>query len=186
MMNPWLVYPVLWAIVGLESAFLLFAWMPAETTMFLAGSLASHQEIPIIIWLLWLGYLPLVYFGWQYKYRRGRRHPSRGGRIDDTIMLFNKHAKLALLFGRYIPVIGIFIPIIAGQSKFTRESFKFFNLVGTLFWVFGSTLIGYYLGSIPFFYEHFTVLLVLIILVPGGLYYLGNYLYNLFRYWFRL
>lgn len=49
--NPWLVYPVLWAIVALESYFVLFAWMPAETTMFLAGSLAAHPDIPIELWL---------------------------------------------------------------------------------------------------------------------------------------
>ena len=65
--NPWLVYPVLWAIVALESYFVLFAWMPAETTMFLAGSLAAHPDIPIELWLLWLGYLPTVYLGWQAK-----------------------------------------------------------------------------------------------------------------------
>ena len=185
MMNPWLVYPVLWAIVGLESAFILCAWMPAETTMFLAGSLAAHHEIPIALWLLWLGYLPLVYIGGQYKYRRGRRHISQSGRLDDTIALFNKHAKLALLFGRYIPVVGIFMPVIAGQSDFKPTEFKRYNVVGSILWVFGSTLIGYYLGTIPFFYEHFTLLLVLIIVVPGGLYYLGNYIYNLLRYWQR-
>ena len=101
--NPWLVYPVLWAIVALESYFVLFAWMPVETTMFLAGSLAAHPDIPIELWLLWLGYLPTVYLGWQAKYKRGRKHKIKNARMDDTVAFFNSHASLAMLFGRYIP-----------------------------------------------------------------------------------
>lgn len=182
MMNPWLVYPVLWAIVGFESCFVLFAWLPAETTMFLAGSLAAHQEIPIQLWWLWLGYLPVVYLGWRFKFRRGLAHNTRNRRMDDTVDFFNQHAKLAMLFGRYIPVLGIFIPLIAGESRYDQATFQRQNIIGALIWVLGSTLIGYYLGSIPFFQQHFSVLIAGIIVVPAGIYYAVTYLNSLFHH----
>ena len=138
--NPWLVYPVLWAIVALESYFVLFAWMPAETTMFLAGSLAAHPDIPIELWLLWLGYLPTVYLGWQAKYKRGRKHKIKNAR------------------------------------------FKNQNVAGTLIWVLGSTVIGFFLGSVPFFQQHFSILIVGIIIVPAGIYYLVNFVNSFFQH----
>ena len=180
--NPWLVYPVLWAIVALESYFVLFAWMPAETTMFLAGSLAAHPDIPIELWLLWLGYLPTVYLGWQAKYKRGRKHKIKNARMDDTVAFFNSHASLAMLFGRYIPVLGIFIPIIAGESQYAAARFKNQNVAGTLIWVLGSTVIGFFLGSVPFFQQHFSILIVGIIIVPAGIYYRVNFVNSFFQH----
>ncbi|MGL5747546.1 MAG: DedA family protein, partial [Weissella cibaria] len=95
---------------------------------------------------------------------------------------FNQHAKLAMLFGRYIPVLGIFIPLIAGESRYDQATFQRENIIGTLIWVLGSTLIGYYLGSIPFFQQHFSVLIAGIIVVPAGVYYAVTYLNSLFHH----
>ena len=159
--NPWLVYPVLWAIVALESYFVLFAWMPAETTMFLAGSLAAHPDIPIELWLLWLGYLPTVYLGWQAKYKRGRKHKIKNARMDDTVAFFNSHA---------------------GESQYAAPRFKNQNVAGTLIWVLGSTVIGFFLGSVPFFQQHFSILIVGIIIVPAGIYYLVNFVNSFFQH----
>ena len=124
----------------------------------------------------------MVYLGWRFKFRRGLARNTRNSRMDDTVDFFNQHAKLAMLFGRYIPVLGIFIPLIAGESRYDQAIFQRENIIGTLIWVFGSTLIGYYLGSIPFFQQHFSVLIAGIIVVPAGIYYAVTYLNSLFHH----
>jgi membrane-associated protein len=181
--NPWLVYPVLWALVAFESAFVLFAWLPGETSMFIAGSLAAQTAIPINIFVLWLGYLPAAYFGWQFKKSMGTRHRHAGdSRVDDTMAFFTNHAPLALVFGRYIPIFGIFIPVVAGEAAYSAGLFKRYNAIGAVLWVVGSTSIGFFLGNVPFFKQHFTILLAAIIIVPTVLYYVANYLNAFFRH----
>jgi membrane-associated protein len=180
--NPWLVYPALWAIVALESHFVLFAWLPAETSMFIAGSLAAQTDIPINIFILWLGYLPVTYLGWRFKRQIGSRHKHSGERVDDTMAFFNAHAPLALVVGRYIPILGIFIPVVAGESAYDLELFRRYNLIGTILWVIGSTTIGFFLGNLPFFKHNFTILLAAIIILPTAIYYSANYLLSFLRH----
>jgi membrane-associated protein len=175
LVNPLATYLVLWTIVGLESAFLVFAWLPAETSMFLAGSLAAQGDLPVHLWLLWLGYLPLVYLGWKMKYRTGKHMPLASSKLDQVNQALDTYADQALYFGRFIPIIGILLPYLAGNEAFDGAHFQKGNAIGAAIWVFGSTLVGYSLGSVPFFQENFTLLMVVLIVLPTACQYVSKF-----------
>ena len=78
---------------------------------------------------------------------------------------FERHGIVAVIFGRFVPLIRTFVPLISGSAGFKFSRFVVGNFLGTLLWVLLAALAGYYLGTIPFVKEHFSMLLLLLIIV---------------------
>jgi membrane-associated protein len=58
-----------------------------------------------------------------------------------------KYGGKTLIISRFLPVVRTFAPILAGVVKMDFKKFTFFNLWGSVIWVFSLTLLGYYLGQ---------------------------------------
>jgi membrane-associated protein len=58
---------------------------------------------------------------------------------------YAKHGGGAIVVARFLPFIRTFAPIIAGIVKMDRKKFVFFNVVGSVAWVFSMIFAGYYL-----------------------------------------
>jgi membrane-associated protein len=83
---------------------------------------------------------------------------------------YQKHGGMALVLGRFFPIIRTFAPIFAGVVKVDFKKFTFYNLVGSIAWVCTLTLTGYFLGrKYPQLkdYLHYIVLgLILVTSIP--------------------
>lgn len=70
-----------------------------------------------------------------------------------------------LIISRFMPIFRTLAPFVAGVGKMNFGQFSYYNVVGGVLWIVSFLGIGYVFGNIPFIKEHFTyVMLVIIIL----------------------
>lgn len=58
---------------------------------------------------------------------------------------YEKHGGLAVIGARFLPLIRTFAPIVAGIVQMDQKKFHFFNIVGSIAWVFSMIFSGYFL-----------------------------------------
>lgn len=61
---------------------------------------------------------------------------------------YDKHGGQAIVFARFLPIIRTFAPIIAGVVQMERKKFMFYNLIGSVSWVFTMLFAGHYLDKL--------------------------------------
>jgi membrane-associated protein len=59
---------------------------------------------------------------------------------------YAKHGAIALVLGRFFPIIRTFAPIFAGVVKVDFKKFTLYNFIGSILWVSTLTLTGFFLG----------------------------------------
>jgi membrane-associated protein len=70
-----------------------------------------------------------------------------------------------IVIGRFIPFIRTFVPFVSGASKMHYRTFILYNVIGGLAWVSLFAAIGYFFGNIPIVQQHFSLIVIAIILV---------------------
>ncbi len=58
---------------------------------------------------------------------------------------YDKNGGLAIIGARFLPLIRTFAPIVAGIVQMDRKKFYFFNVAGSIAWVFTMIFAGYFL-----------------------------------------
>jgi membrane-associated protein len=58
---------------------------------------------------------------------------------------YEKHGAGAIVAARFIPIIRTFAPIIAGIVQMDGKKFSFYNIVGSVAWIFSMIVGGYFL-----------------------------------------
>lgn len=65
--------------------------------------------------------------------------------LEQAHEFYEKHGGLAIIGARFLPIIRTFAPIVAGIVMMDRKKFAFFNMVGSIAWVFSMVFAGYFL-----------------------------------------
>ena len=87
--------------------------------------------------------------------------------VQRTHEFFEKHGPKAIIIARFLPVFRAFVPAAAGIGDMSRRHFLTYNAIGALLWAVGVTLLGYFLGQIPFVREYSEVFIIVLVLIPG-------------------
>ncbi|MGI4020810.1 MAG: DedA family protein [Janthinobacterium lividum] len=150
----YLIFFIVLAETGLFFGFFL----PGDYLLFLAGIFCATGVLEVTIYQL-LGTLFLAgvlgnYAGYWFGYSTGRMLFNK----EDSFFFkkryvymaedfFKKHGGMALIFGRFFPIIRTFAPIFAGVAKVDFKKFSLYNLLGSFLWVMLLTLVGFFLGK---------------------------------------
>lgn len=149
------------AVVFVESGLLVGFFLPGDSLLFTVGVLVASDRLDIPLWLL-LVTVPLAAIaGDQVGYAIGR---SAGPRIfnrpdsrffqqeyvDKAYAYFERHGARTIVLARFVPIVRTFAPVVAGVSKMQYRTFVTYNVVGAVLWGVGVTLLGVFLGGIPF------------------------------------
>ncbi len=78
-------------------------------------------------------------FNWKDRFLFKKRY------LFQAQDFYTKHGGLAIIGARFLPFIRTFAPIVAGIVKMDRKKFHFFNVVGSIAWVFTMIFAGYFL-----------------------------------------
>ncbi len=78
-------------------------------------------------------------FNWKDRFLFKKRY------LFQAQEFYTKHGGLAIIGARFLPFIRTFAPIVAGIVKMDRKKFHFFNVVGSIAWVFTMIFAGYFL-----------------------------------------
>jgi membrane-associated protein len=86
-----------------------------------------------------------------------------------------RHGGKTIIIARFIPIIRTFAPFVAGIGSMTYRKFLSYNVAGGILWIFSLTLAGYFLGNIPVVRNHFSLVIMAIVVIsimPGIIEYL--------------
>lgn len=168
-LGPW-SYVLLFMIIFMETGLVIFPWLPGESLIFLTASfIAFHPVlkmeivIPVFFLAAFIGDTVNYFIGrslsrWQWLAKR-----VNGPGMVKAHQLLEKHGIKTIAFGRFVPLIRTFVPLIAGTMHFDFRRFMVGNLLGVIVWVFLASVVGYYFGSIPFVKEHFSLIILIFV-----------------------
>jgi membrane-associated protein len=146
----------LFAIVFAESGLFFGFFLPGDSLLFTAGSVASRFPDLLNVWIM-VGLLSVAAItgdsvGYWTGEKFGRklftneesfwRNPKR---LEAAAAFYEKHGGKAIVLARFIPAVRTFVPIAAGMAGMSYQKFLFWNVMGGIGWVASMTLGGYFL-----------------------------------------
>lgn len=172
------VYALLFAIIFVETGLVVMPFLPGDSLLFVVGALCGVglMSLPLSIALLWTA----AVLGNQTNYSIGRRVGPRvfgweqsrwfnKRAFEQAHAFYERYGGVTLIAARFMPFVRTFAPFVAGVAQMTRRKFTFYDVTGGGLWVGGIILIGYLFGNLPFVKQNFSLIVWLMILVPGVL-----------------
>jgi membrane-associated protein len=173
---------VVMAIVFAETGLFVGFFLPGDSLLFIAGIiLATTTPEPFNSdWLnlpYWLSLISAAaILGNMTGYWLGKKSGNMWFERKDTWLFKKKHliqahdfyekkGGLAIIMGRFLPIVRTFAPLIAGIVSMSYKKFFSYSVIGAIAWVGSMTLAGYFLGSNEFVKKHLEVIVIGIILV---------------------
>lgn len=164
-------YLVLFLIIFCETGLVVTPFLPGDSLLFAAGSIAANTGSTLDIRLLFISLFIASILGNKTNYLIGRSFGMRLGRlvnkkhIEETHRFYARHGGKTIIFARFIPIIRTFAPFVAGISRMSLRQFSFYNVISAALWIGSLLAAGYFFGSIPMVKAHFTFVIYGIILV---------------------
>jgi membrane-associated protein len=166
------------AIVFVETGFIVLSFLPGDSLLFTVGLLTATGFVPFPIWITCLVIFVAAFAGDQLAFGIGRkagpaifkREQSRffnPQNVERTTAFFEKHGGKAVIIARFLPVIRAFVPVAAGVGKMKYSTFISYNVVGAFLWGVCLTLVGFFLGQIPFVEHYAEYFIIAIVLLSG-------------------
>lgn len=165
------------AIVFAESGLLIGFFLPGDSLLFTTGLLvADGKYLTYPLWLVCLLITVAAIAGDQVGYLFGRkvgpalfRRPnSRLFKQENLVKaqdFFEKYGARSIVLARFVPIVRTFTPIVAGVSRMNYRTFVVYNIIGGVLWGTGVTVLGYFLGQIPFVKANIEAILILIVFI---------------------
>jgi membrane-associated protein len=172
--GPW-TYVILFAIIFCETGLVVTPFLPGDSLLFAAGTMAAlypeHIGLPTLLLVL----IVAAILGDTVNYAIGRWLGPRAFKIDRwflkhehlerTQAFYARHGGKTIVLARFVPIVRTFAPFVAGVGRMHYPTFLFYNVVGGVAWVAICALAGYFLGSIPVVKKHFELVVVGIVIV---------------------
>ncbi|RYZ97204.1 MAG: DedA family protein [Sphingobacteriaceae bacterium] len=148
---------VLLIVVFAETGLFFGFFLPGDYLLFMAGLFCATGKIPVSIYTLVTSLMVAGilgnYTGYWFGYRTGpilfKRNDSFFFKKRYVVLaeeFYAKYGGMALVLGRFFPIIRTFAPIFAGVVRVDFKKFSLYNIIGSVLWVNVLTLAGYFLG----------------------------------------
>lgn len=166
------VYLILFIIIFIETGLIVTPFLPGDSLLFAAGSLAAlgnlnpHLLVSLLLIAAVLGDNLNYFIGRFVGLRLFQRPDSRFFKrihLEKAHQFYEKHGPKAIIIARFIPVVRTFMPFTAGLSKMTYQRFFTFDILGGALWVGGIVYISYLFGNIPVIKNNFSIMVFAII-----------------------
>jgi membrane-associated protein len=178
------VYAILFAIVFMETGFVVTPFLPGDSLLFVAGTVAAAGGMDPL--LLCAVLVCAALGGDNVNYWVGRFLGPRVFHFEDSRWLkqenlerthafMERHGPKAIIIARFVPLVRTFVPFVCGIGRLTYSRFLVFSVIGALLWVGLLVPAGFFFGSLPLVKNNLSLVIVLIVLLsimPGVLEYL--------------
>ena len=167
------IYASLFAIVFCETGLVVTPFLPGDSLLFAAGTVAAIGDLNV-----WgLGFLLFVaaVIGDTVNYHVGKwiGPPALSGKyrflkkehLDKTQAFYAKHGGKAIILARFVPIVRTFAPFVAGVGSMDYGKFLFYNVFGAFLWIVLFVGAGYIFGNLPFVRDHFSKVIMAIIVI---------------------
>ncbi|MCP5143447.1 MAG: DedA family protein [Gammaproteobacteria bacterium] len=169
------VYALLFAIIFSETGFVVTPFLPGDSLLFVAGTLAAAGDMNIHLLALLL--FIAAFSGNQLNFQIGRwlgpkvfRDGSQSRLLkreylDRTRAFFARHGGKTIVMSRFIPIVRTYAPFVAGLSQMPYPRFIGYNLVGALSWIGLLLYAGYFFGNLPVVRENLGAVIIGIVVL---------------------
>ncbi len=168
-------YLILFAIIFCETGLVVTPFLPGDSLLFAAGTIAALPDHPLSIAMLIPILITAAFVGDNTNYFIGRFLGIKVYEKDfrlikkeylmKTHAFYDKHGGKTLVIARFMPIIRTFAPFVAGVGTMRYLRFISFSITGNVLWVTIFSLGGYFFGNIPFVKNNFTLAILGIIFV---------------------
>jgi membrane-associated protein len=164
---------LLFAIIFVETGLVIMPFLPGDSLLFAAGSLAALGSLDLG-WLLVLLIVAAIVgdsvnyaLGHQLGVRAfsGRYRWLNPAHLARTEAFFAKHGGKAIVLARYVPIVRTFAPFVAGVGTMQYSRFLAYNVMGAISWVAIFLFLGYFFGGLPIIQENFHLVIPAIVLI---------------------
>ena len=173
------VYALLFAIVFCETGFVVTPFLPGDSLLFVAGTIAAAGGMDVVTVMAVLVTAALCgdnvnyWIGrWagprMFHYRESRWLNPR--HLERTHAFYERHGGKTVVIARFVPIVRTYVPFVAGVGAMPYLRFLAFSVLGALLWVISLCLAGYFFGNLAVVRNNLSLVIVLIVLVsvsPG-------------------
>ncbi|WP_207494081.1 DedA family protein [Aridibaculum aurantiacum] len=179
------------ALVFAETGLLLGLAIPGgETLVFTAGLLVSTNTLETSIYVLVPLLIAMAIAGDLSGYYIGRKFGKRLHEKEDTWYYrkkyfeiakdyLDRHSKLALILGKFLPVIRPFTPVVSGMTGVPTQRFIPLSVIASITYITTFSVAGHFLGQrFPVIKEYLIWILPVSIILAIGIMYSQARSYN--------
>jgi len=166
-------YGILFAIIFMETGFVVTPFLPGDSLLFAAGTFAALDSLNV--WLLWLLVFGAAILGDTVNYWIGHAIGPRAFEqdirflkkeyLERTQRFYEKHGGKTIVLARFVPIVRTFAPFVAGVGTMEYRRFITYNVLGGFLWTGIFIWLGYFFGNIPFVKRNFELVIIAIVLV---------------------
>ena len=168
------IYAILFAIIFSETGFVVTPFLPGDSLLFVAGTLAAlgGMNIGVLLAVLlaaaatgnMVNYQIGRFFGPKVFHWENSRFFNKAALLK-THAFYEKHGGKTLIISRFLPLFRTFAPFVAGIGEMNYSRFTIFNLIGAASWVVSLSLAGYFFGNLPWVQQNLSAVIIGIIVV---------------------
>jgi membrane-associated protein len=175
------VYVILFAIIFCETGLVITPFLPGDSLLFVAGTLAAtgHMDVHGLFAALatasFLGDNTNYWIGRYTGPRIFRSHEARllnRAHLDRTRLFYERHGGKTIVIARFMPIVRTFAPFVAGIGRMNYGQFMAYSLAGSVFWISFFVYGGYLFGNIPLIKQNLTwfiIGIVVLSVMPGAI-----------------
>ncbi len=152
------IYVILFVVVFAETGLVVTPFLPGDSLLFIAGSLATLGSMDVHLLVLVL--LIAAVLGNVCNYEIGRYFGARffvnekarflnPQHLERTHAFFERWGAVAVVLARFVPFLRTYVPFVAGMAKMTRAQYIAYTVFGAVAWVGSLVYLGYFFGNIP-------------------------------------
>jgi len=166
-------YIVFWLVIFIETGLVVAPFLPGDSLLFGLGVMAGAGQLNII-WLT-LGLSLAAILGDSLNYTIGRLLGEKilaknyrfinKNHLIKTQEIYERHGNKTIVLARFVPIVRTIAPFLAGLGKMNYRHFITYNIIGGAAWVNLFLFAGYFLGSLPWVKNNFSLIIILIIIV---------------------
>lgn len=168
------IYAILFAIIFCETGLVITPFLPGDSLLFAAGSIAVlgsmniHTMVLLLIIAAIIGDAVNFAVG-KYLGERLFANPDsrifRRSHLQRTESFYAKHGGKTIILARFVPIVRTFAPFVAGMGHMRYGRFFRFNIIGGIAWVALFSYAGFWFGQRQIVKENLTLILLAIIMI---------------------
>jgi membrane-associated protein len=168
-------YVPLFLVIFVETGIVIFPFLPGDSLLFAAGTLAALPESPLSVVGLFLFLAIAAILGDTTNYWIGHYIGPRvfsekipflkKEYLDRTHKFYEKHGGITIFLARFMPIIRTFAPFVAGVGAMSYGRFITYNIFGGLVWTALFIFGGYFFGNLEIVRNNFSLVIVAIVVI---------------------